>query len=154
MTRRLLAAVALAGLVLVSGCSGSDSADDASGGGTTTESTATSAPPSAADNTKKVCTDLNAVNLAFTQKIVALTQRALQEMAADDEAKADATLEEVRALIREHAGNVEALSATATNAELKQVLATLAADLKTADEETLEEVATAAEAKYNAICNR
>jgi hypothetical protein len=154
MIRKLLVAVALTGLLLASGgCNESDGAGDP-GSGATTGSTATSAPPSVADNTKKVCADIEALNNEIKQKIVALVTRALQEAAAGDEAKAEKTIEEIKTLIPEYAGKVEALAATANNSELKQVLATLGADLKTSNEDTVEDVLTAAEAKYKAICNR
>jgi hypothetical protein len=153
MIRKLLIGVALTGLVLVSGCNESDGTGD-SGSGAATGSTATSAPPSVADNTKKVCADIEALNNEIKQKVVALVTRALQEAAAGDEAKAEKTIEEIKTLIPEYAVKVETLGATASNSELKQVLVTLGADLKKSNEDTFEDVLTAAEAKYKAICNR
>jgi hypothetical protein len=155
MIRRLLAAVALAGLFFVSGCNEADgSGDSASGGGTTTGSTATSAPPSVADNTKKVCADIDALNEELKQKVVALVTRALQEAVAGDEAKAEKTIEEIKTLLPDYAGKIEALGATATNTELKQALVTMGADVRKSNEDTIEDVMTAAEAKYKAICNK
>jgi hypothetical protein len=155
MIRKLLAAVALAGLFLVSGCNESDGTGDAaSGGGAATGTTATSAPPSVADNTKQVCADIDALNNELKQKMVALLTRAIQEATSGDEAKADQTIEEITALIPEFAGKIEALGATATNSELKQVLTTMAADIRKSNEDTIEDAMTAAEAKYKAICNK
>jgi hypothetical protein len=155
MMRKLLAAVALAGLFFVSACNESDgSGDSASGGGATSGSTATSAPPSVADNTKKVCADIDALNNELKQKVVALVTRALQEAAAGDDAKAEKTLEEITTLIPDYAGKIEALGATATNSELKAVLVTMGADIRKSNEDTIEDVMTAAEAKYNAICSK
>jgi hypothetical protein len=152
MIRQFVAAAALAGLFLVGGCNDSGSGGDASaGGGATTPSTPS---PSVADNTKKVCADIEALSTEFTQKVVMLAARAIQELAAGDEAKADKTMAEVNALLPEYAGKIEALGATASNTELKQVLTTLAADVRKANEDTVEDVMTNAETKYNAICGK
>jgi hypothetical protein len=153
MIRKLLAAALLAGLFLVSGCNESGSGGSASSGdGATAASTPTSASPSAADNTKKVCADMDALGTEFAQKIVTLAARAIQELSAGDEAKAEKTIEELNAAIPEFAGKIEALGASATNAELKQILTSMAAEVRKADEETIEETVDAAEAKYKAIC--
>jgi hypothetical protein len=153
MIRRLLATVALAGLVLVSGCNESDgSGESASGGGTTTGSTATSAPPSAADNTKKVCDDMKALAAELTAKVTALLQRAVQESVAGDEATAEKTFAELNAVAVEYAGKVEAIGQTASNTELKQALLAMATEMRAAEGEDLDSAITAGEGRYKAIC--
>jgi hypothetical protein len=155
MIRKLIATAALAGLFLVSGCNESGSGENtSSGGGASTASTPTSAPPSVADNTKKVCADMEALNAEFKQKLVALLTRAVQEGVAGDEAKAEKTLEELKVVLPEFGGKVEALAASASNTELKQALTTFGSELRKANEDTFEDVVTAAENKYKAICNK
>jgi hypothetical protein len=153
MIRKLLAVGALAGLFLVSGCNESDDSggDAASGGGTPT-ATATSAPPTAADNTKKVCADMAALRTELEQRLAPILQRAIQEGLAGDEAKAEKTLEEAKALAVEIAGKVQALSASASNPELKQALADMSVEIKNSDVESADTAVSAAEAKYKQIC--
>ena len=154
MIRKLLAVGALAGLFLVSGCNGSDSGGDAASGGGTPAATATSAPPTAADNTKKVCADMAALTADFSQKLATILAQAVKEGAAGDGAKAEKTLEQAKALAVETAGKVEALSASANNAELKKALADMATDIRNSDPNagSADTTASAAEAKYKQIC--
>jgi hypothetical protein len=150
----MLAAAVFGGLLLMTGCSESDAggtaSGDASAGATTTASA--SASPAVDDNTKKVCADITALNAEVTQKVAVLAAEALQALAADNEAKADEVIAQMQKLIPELADKVQALAATASNAELKQVLTTYAADLRAANEDDVEAVITAAETKYKAIC--
>jgi hypothetical protein len=154
MIRRLLAAGALAGLLLMGGCNESGSGDNASSGGGATAASTPTASPSAADNTKKVCADMEALNTEYKQKLVALITRAVQEGVAGDEAKAEKTIEEMKPLLVEFGGKVEALAATASNTELKQALTSFGTELRKANEESFEDVVTAAETKYQAICGK
>ena len=153
MIRKMLAAVALAGLFLVSGCNESDgTGDSAAGGGATTGATATSAPPSAADNTKKVCADMAALRTDMEQKLTVLLTRAIQELTAGDEAKSDKTFAEAVALAKEYAGKIETIAQTASNTELKQALTSMATEMRNANAEDLDTAISAAEAKYKNIC--
>jgi hypothetical protein len=132
--RILLAAVIVAAVFLSgTGCAGSDGSSD----DTDPPSTAGAAPTSsAADNSKQVCADVKKLNAESLQKFTTRYETGLNEALAnaEDQAKVEAlanqAIADLSAQIKDWIVKVGALSASATNPEVKRALEALAAELK------------------------